>query len=424
MKKAIYDTVIVGGGAMGSSVAYHLSRACNQRVLVIERDLAYSRSSFALSAGGIRQQFSLPENIQMSMYGIEFLKRLHQELAIDGDDPPDIQLKENGYLFLATKGIGEEVLTENNAIQRRQGADWIDVLSQEQLKEEFPWMSTQDIVLGSFSRKNEAIFDPWALVQALKRKAESQGVKFVQGDIRGASLDECSGRLKTLHMTNSKGDEEELVAEDFVNAAGAWSGQFMNLLTSAGSQSFSLSCIPVPVEPKKRCVFQFHCPPQALDSPPTPPAKTPLVVLPNGVYFRPDVLDGHFICGVSPPASADPACEDEALDIVDHTLFEEIIWPTLYDHVPAFGELKVKSSWAGFYDYNTLDQNAIVGRHPSLTNVVLCTGFSGHGLQHAPAAGRAVTELLLHDSFQTIDCQRFSFKRVEKAEPILETGIV
>ena len=115
---------------------------------------------------------------------------------------------------------------------------------------------------------------------------------------------------------------------------------------------------------------------------------------------------------------------DEDLENVDHHLFEETIWPNLAHRVPAFNELKERSSWSGFYDYNTFDQNAIIGHHPYFSNFLCAGGFSGHGLQMAPAAGRAVTELLLHGNFQTLDLSTFSFERLVNHTPYLETGIV
>ena len=134
--------------------------------------------------------------------------------------------------------------------------------------------------------------------------------------------------------------------------------------------------------------------------------------------------------GVSPDEASDPDCDpedDTVLKSVDHHLFDDIIWPALYERVPAFEELKVVSSWAGFYDYNTLDQNAIIGYHSELRNLVLCNGFSGHGLMHSPAAGRAASELIASGSqarFETIDLSRFSFERILQKAPIFETGIV
>ena len=157
-----------------------------------------------------------------------------------------------------------------------------------------------------------------------------------------------------------------------------------------------------------------------------PGQTTPLVVDPSGVYFRPEGAPGHFLCGVSPPESrGDPDCADNsALDEIDHALFDEIIWPTLYGRCQAFGALKVQGAWSGFYEFNTLDQNSVIGKHPHVPNLVLCNGFSGHGLQQAPGAGRAVAELLTTGTYETIDVSCFGFERVLLGEPLYEQNIV
>ena len=113
------------------------------------------------------------------------------------------------------------------------------------------------------------------------------------------------------------------------------------------------------------------------------------MIEPGGVYFRPEGAEGHYLCGVSPPAShPDPDCAGvDELEVVDHALFEDVIWPSLYARCEAFGGLKVRSAWSGFYEYNTLDQNALLGRHPHVPNLVLCTGFSGHGCSSRRARG-------------------------------------
>ena len=190
---------------------------------------------------------------------------------------------------------------------------------------------------------------------------------------------------------------------------------------------------PLPVQARKRCIFSVECP-AASATVIVPPPTAPLTVDPSGVYFRPEgAAPGRFICGVSPPEHDDPAhaatddggdADARALECVDHHLFDDVVWPALAERVPAFGALKVRGAWAGFYEHNTLDQNAIVGAHPDAPNLLLCNGFSGHGLQQSPAAGRAISELIVAGKFETIDLTRFGFERVARAAPIWETGIV
>lgn len=149
------------------STAYHLALSQSLRVAVVEKDPRYLFASAMLSAGGIRQQFSLPENIKMSIYGADFLKH-PERLAINGV-VPDFQFHEHGYLFLASPN-GQKVMEQTNKIQRESGATWVDLLSPSELSHQFPWLNTSGIALGSYGRENEGYFDPWSLLSALKLK--------------------------------------------------------------------------------------------------------------------------------------------------------------------------------------------------------------------------------------------------------------
>ena len=187
-----------------------------------------------------------------------------------------------------------------------------------------------------------------------------------------------------------------------VNAAGPSAGR---LAAMAGRV--------LPVEPRKRTVFVVDCP--------DAPAGMPLVADPSGIYVRPE--GSGFITGYSPPQSADgPADPDDF--IPDHALFEEVCWPLLARRIPAFGTLKVTGAWAGHYDYNVLDQNAVIGPDPVLGNFLYANGFSGHGLQHAPGVGRAVAELIVHGAFRTIDLSIFGFDRISANRPHFEREVI
>ena len=140
--------LVVGGGVMGASVAYHTALADpSLRVCVVERDTSYAHASAMLSAGGIRQQFSLPVNIQLSLYGVDFLRRLGDELQVPGSPPPDAQFKEQGYLFLAS-AQGEATLRRNQATQLAQGVSWTRLLSPDALRRRFPWLNVDGVALG------------------------------------------------------------------------------------------------------------------------------------------------------------------------------------------------------------------------------------------------------------------------------------
>ncbi|XP_070773316.1 FAD-dependent oxidoreductase domain-containing protein 1 [Enoplosus armatus] len=419
------DIVIVGGGVVGWSIAFWLKQKDTGRegvkVIVVEKDPTYSQASTVLSAGGIRQQFSLPENIHLSLASADFMRNINEHLGLLNEDPVDLQFNQSGYLFLASEEVAH-IMEENYSTQRYAGAK-VSLLSPTQLKERFPWINTDGVALASYGLENEGWFDPWTLLNAFKRKAISMGVIQCYGEVtdfkyttkvvrnsEGEHLDLRRIRSVKVQMPNSL-EYQPVECAIVVNAAGAFSGKLTEMLgvgkdTSAG--------IPLPVEPRKRYVYVVHCP----DG---PGLDTPFLIDYSGVYFRREGLGGNYIAGASPEEAEEPDISN--LD-VDHQFFEDKVWPSLARRVPAFEKLKVTSAWAGFYDYNTFDQNGIIGMHPQINNMYFATGFSGHGLQHSPAVGRAVAELILDGTFKTLDMSGLGFRRILAQEPMLERNIV
>lgn len=271
-----YDVVVVGGGVVGSSIAYHLKLADpSSSVCVLERDPTYAKASTPLSAGSIRQQFSISGNIEMSLSSIEFLRQSKELLKISPDDDcaPDIQLVEGGYLFLSATDDGAATLKENHALQSRLGAD-VALLNKTQLSERFPWLNTEDIILGCYGQSGEGWFDPWALLTGLRRKAISMGVEYVAAECTGV---EVSGNtVKSVRADNG----QVLGCGSVVNAAGAWANEICLL---AGIQE-------CPVRRRKRMIFCVRCPDGPIED-------CPLVVDPTGIYFRREGSGGNFICG-------------------------------------------------------------------------------------------------------------------------------
>jgi len=440
-----YDVVIIGGGPVGWSTALHCAQAGVGRIAVVERDATFGSGSAVLSAGGIRQSFSVPENVMMTMYGAKFLRSM-QELAETDDAVPDIQLKRHGYLFVATTEAGKAALEANNRMQQTCGVDWITMLTPAELDKKFPWLATADVTAGSFSTDGEGYFDPHSFLVALKKKSQSMGVDLIEGSVVGARLQEHSPSSATISTVKVRPSARATAAAAaggstststlapapfeveggvYVNAAGAWAGHVVSLMAADAQRPAAIAAVPV--RPRKRCLFTVHCPSSPGRA--VPPPTTPLVVDPTGPYFRPEGHGSKFLMGCAPPEADDPDCAPDDLDAlrtVDHALFDDVIWPTLAARVPAFEQLKVVSAWAGFYDYNTVDHNAIIGPHSELRNLILCTGFSGHGLMQSPAAGRAVAELIASGSrarFETIDLTRFGFDRLLSNAPIYETNI-
>uniref|UniRef100_A0A670YNQ1 FAD-dependent oxidoreductase domain-containing protein 1 n=1 Tax=Pseudonaja textilis TaxID=8673 RepID=A0A670YNQ1_PSETE len=417
------DVVIIGGGIIGWSIAYWLKAKETRRnaiqVLVIERDNTYSKASTVLSAGGIRQQFSVEENIWMSSFSANFLRLINDHLGVVGEPPIDIQFNHSGYLFLASENEAA-VLEENVNLQRLGVA--VSLLSPAQLKKKFPWLNTDDVALASYGLENEGWFDPWTLLNAFKRKAISLGTLQYNGEVTCKRFP--LSPFSCPDSTPSRDHEVVQLPESFerarvdccivVNAAGAWSGKVAEMAGIGAPSENILSGVKFPVEPKKRYVYVWHCPEG-------PSLECPFLIDTTGAYFRREGLGGNYLGGLSPTEEEEPDIENLE---VDHEFFQEKVWPKLAHRVPCFESLKVKSSWAGYYDYSTFDQNPVIGRHPLVSNLYFASGFSGHGLQHAPAVGQAIAELILDLKYKTINLERFSFDRLIKDEKLPERNIV
>lgn len=389
-----YDVLIVGGAVVGSAAAYFLAGPMGmdpKRIAVVERDPTYGEAATPRSLGGIRQQFSTKENIEMSRFGMQFVKSIGAHLSVDGE-APDVNLREQGYLFLATQE-GVPVLEANHRTQRALGAD-VELLDAAALKARFPWLNTEGLAAGSFGRSGEGWIDPYALLQAFRRKARALGVAYLHDEVTG--LERSGGRIRAATLKSGR----RIACGTLVNAAGTRA----HLLAA-------MAGLDIPIRPRKRFVYVFDCR--------EPPPKAPLLIDATGVYFRPE--GAGFVCGVSPPEDADPDCLDFELD---YRPWEDVVWPTLAHRVPAFEAIKLVRAWAGQYDYNTLDQNLIIGPHEDCANFLLANGFSGHGLQQSPAAGRALAELVATGGFRTIDLSSFSHARVRQNRPIRELNVV
>ncbi len=390
MEKKDKKVVIVGGGVIGSAIAYFLvshSRFAGT-VTVIERDFTYVNASSALSASSIRQQFSCPINIAISQFGIDFLRNIEKHLAVNGE-MPDLALTEHGYLYLATQA-GEEILRKNHATQKEHNVD-AALLDPAALKAKFPWLSVDDLVLGSLGLTGEGWFDGYGLLMAFRQKARSLGVQYLQCEAQGFTVD--NGKVSSVRLA----DGSEISCDWAINAAGAWAGQLND------PTGFTL-----PIHGRKRCVYVFSSPAKTPDC--------PLVIDPSGLWFRQE--GQYWICGVTPENDVnDPPLE------VDYDLFDQA-WLTLAQRVPEFEAIRLQRAWAGYYEYNTFDHNAILGPHPELPNLLFANGFSGHGLQQAPAVGRGLSELIIDGAYTSLDLAPLSVQRLIDNRPLIERNVI
>ena len=399
------DVVICGGAVIGSSIAYHLaaSSSFSGRVVVVEKDPTYRLAASALSAASIRQQYSSAVNIRLSLHGIRFLRDIGSHLEVNGERPT-IDLHEGGYLYLA----GEDkapTLRANHALQVAEGAD-VALYNAEALRSTFPWLNVDGVACGGLGLTGEGWFDGWAVLQAFRRKARSLGVDYHQGEIGRYVVEE--GRVVAVELT----DGQRIACGVAVNASGTHGAR---LARTAG--------VEIPVRSKKRYVFSFICKAVA--------EAWPLVVDTSGAWCRAEgkrSAEGQrFISGCSPlnPGQdvewieSDPAAED-----VDWEFFEEAIWAPLAHRIPAFEEIKPGRAWAGPYDMNEVDHNAVLGPAIGVANLYLANGFSGHGLQHSPGIGRGLAEHILNGRYVTLDLSELCHDRIVAHRPLVEENVL
>jgi FAD-dependent oxidoreductase domain-containing protein 1 len=388
------DVVIVGGAIIGSSIATFLALRpdFDGRVIVVERDPTFRTSSTTLSAASIRLQFSTPLNVRISQFGVEFLHSLDRYLAVDGD-VPDVGFQENGYLFLATDA-GLPVLEANHRLHRELDVA-VSLLEPRDLRARFDWLNTDDLAGGSLGLEGEGWFDAYALLQGFRRRARRLGVEERTGEVVGIERD--GDRVTGVRLAEGAVIEADWV----VNAAGPRAASVAEM---AG--------VDLPVRPRKRLVFHFDAPVSL--------GRAPLVIDPGGVYFRPE--GPHYLAGFSP---RDGETDPDTLDLqTDRAAFESLVWPAVAHRVPAFDHARMLDTWAGHYEVNTLDYNAIVGPHPRIANLVFANGFSGHGLQQAPAVGRGIAEWIATGRYESLDLSPLGYERIERNEPVRELNVV
>jgi len=229
----------------------------------------------------------------------------------------------------------------------------------------------------------------------LRRKAASLGVRFVNQSCTGFSR--SGERVTGVQLDNG----DVLDCDIAVITAGAWSGKLAGLLG-----------IAMPIVPRKRMVYVISCREQL--------PRCPLVIDPTGIWFRPE---GQVFLSGRSPGDGEPDPDEPPLDVTED-MFHDYVWPVLAERVPAFEAVKITSSWAGYYELNLFDHNGIVGRHPAAPNVVFAAGFSGHGMQHSPATGRGVAELVADGAYTTLDLSPLGWQRLIDNTPMWEKNIV
>ena len=353
------DIVIIGGGIIGAASAYFLSKE-GRKVKVIEKDPTYKQASFPLSLGGFRRQFFQKENILLGKYAREFIFDIPELLKTKNNPNPTASVVANGYLFLFGQEHAEE---QYQALKNHNECDaGTKNIEGKALKKLFPYINDDGLETVTYTdNKIEGWIDPYLFHSALKNKAIELGAEFLKGEIKNIS---------------------EVKAKIIISAAGYSTNKLLS---------------DIPVVPQKHTVFRVSCPKLIPEMPLISDFTT-------GVYWRPEGKE--YLAG-------SPISKFDANDLEpEWNDFEELVWPALAKRVPIFEELKLTGGWAGYYDCNTLDNNAVVGKHPKYENLYLASGFTGRGLMQAPGIGRALSELITTGSYQSIDLSGFGVERV------------
>lgn len=383
--------LVIGGGIVGASVAYHLLKdGRGGTVVVVEPDPTYARASTSFANGGIRQLFSLPENVLMGRFGLAFFAGFGKVMAVDGDGP-DIGFKRGGYLMISDAG-GEAAMEANHRLQVSLGVN-AELLDRATLKARFPSLNADDVALAVHS-PDDGWIDPAAALQGLRRKARSLGATYVNDRVVSWRGDGNKATETTLASGAT------MTADAFVLAAGAWSGEVAAMIG-----------LKLPIEPLSRETYFWRAGKRDIE--PLPFVKTE-----RHLGFRPE---GAGFIGGAPDWSRGSGWDFE----LSPGHFEDVVWPLLAHRVPAFETLRMERAWAGHYERNTFDLTAIIGAWTGgLPNVYIATGFSGHGVMQAPAAGRAIAELILDGRYSSLDLAALGYGRIVDGKPYRERGII
>ena len=393
-----YDVVIIGGAIMGSSTAWFLSQNpdFNGTILVVEKDQKYEFCSTAHTTSCIRQQFSTKLNVEISQFAADFINNF-QEYMDNDVRVPKLAIKSFGYMYLAGDEDFAKNLRSNQKVQAASGAA-TELLTPEEIKSRYPFYNVDDIKLGSINLVNEGYWDSITVFEWMKNKAQENGVEYVENEVTELTRNTSGDQICSIKLASG----ETISGEKFVNATGP----------RAASTS-KMAGIKIPVEPRKRYSWIFKAK-SPLDR------DLPLTIDPSGFHVR-ENGGGTYQAGGH--GAYDPAVDFDDFTM-DNELWENTVWPILFNRIPQFESLKLISQWAGHYAMNTVDQNAIVGPHNIIQNFFFLNGFSGHGTQQAPAMGRATAELLIYDTFKTIDMSAFKYERLLSGDKVIEEAII
>jgi sarcosine oxidase subunit beta len=381
------EIVIIGGGIVGSSIAYHLSESGCADIVVIEKEDRQGMGSTGKSAGGVRAQFATAINIQMSLYSIDFFSRFEE---ITGHDPG---YRPHGYLFVATSDGHLEYLRANRERQIAHGLRNVEMVTPEEIQSIVPQLRGDDVLGGSFC-PTDGFVDPYSVMTGFAKVARARGAK-VRLDTEVTGIEIEHGRVSAVETSRGR-----ISTRTVINAAGPWAAIVARMCD-----------VEIPVDPLRRQIVKT----EAFDA---LPSRLPMVIdMSNGFHFR---REGGSVLMAWP----DPEQEFGFKTDFDYGFIEKILTRAV-DRVPCFAEAEVnpRRCWAGLYEV-TPDHHAIIGRAPGVEGFFLANGFSGHGVMHSPATGRIMSELVLGGESLSIDASPLAAERFAEGRLLEETAVL
>ena len=368
------DVIIIGGGIVGSSIAYHLTEAGCRDVLVIERETHQGKGSTGKSMGGVRAQFATPINIRMSLYSIAFFGTFDEVMGHPSGYRPQ------GYLFVATAPAHMDYLRDNYRHQVEAGLEAVRLLDPQEVSHIAPEIRHDDILGGSFCA-TDGFVDPHSVMTGFMQKAMERGVRLMRDTAVTGITSDARG---VSGVETSRGF---ISGRTVVNAAGAWAGSVARL---AG--------VDLPMEPLRRMLV------------PTEPFdkvshQSPMVVdMKTGFHYRPEGR-GLLLAWNDPEET--PGFKLE----FDRAFIEKVLTRGV-ERLPCLEQAEVnpRRAWAGLYEM-TPDHHPVIGPTPNLPGFFLANGFSGHGVMHSPATGRIMADLILHGRCDLVDTSLLGLDR-------------
>jgi sarcosine oxidase, subunit beta len=381
------DVVIIGGGIIGSSIAYNLVEQGCTRVLVIEREAHQGKGSTGKSMGGVRAQFATPVNIEMSLYSINFFKTFDEVVGHPADYRP------HGYLFAATTERHMEYLKVNHERQQALGLKNVEFVSREDILQAVPQLYADDIIGGTFC-PTDGFVDPHSVMMGFMLNARERGARlWLDTSVTGIEVEnnQVTGVQTTRGMVATRA---------VVNASGAWAAGVARM---AG--------VDLPVVPLRRQLV----PTEPFDK---LPKRFPMVIdMSTGFHFRREGL--RILLAWNDPE------ETSGFKTEFDPAFIEKILTRAAMRVPCLAEAEVnpRRAWAGLYEM-TPDHHAIIGKAPTVSGLYFANGFSGHGVMHSPATGRIISDLILHNESRLIDVTPLGVERFAEGRLIEETSVI